>query len=208
MSTLIRRPRHPSPAPGTTPNGGGALVAGGRRLADRGLVTGSVGNLSVRDGERVLVTPTRVPYEAMTEDDLVTVALDGRRLAGRHAPSRELALHLAIYRARPDARAVVHAHGPHAVAWSFLGVPLAPPIEEAEYYGIGTVRVSDHAPAGSVELGGAAVAALQDSAAVLLARHGAVTVACDLDRALVVADVVEHHAQVACLLRAMGAGSS
>jgi L-fuculose-phosphate aldolase len=186
-------------------DGGGALVAGGRRLAARGLVCGSVGNLSVRDGDRVLVTPTRVPYDAMTEEDLVTVDLDGRRLAGRHDPSRELALHLAIYRARPDAGAVVHAHGPHAVAWSFLGEPLAPDIEESEYYGVGPVRVSAAAPAGSAELGAAAVAALQDSAAVLLARHGAVSVAADLERALVLADVVEHHAHVACLLRAMNA---
>jgi L-fuculose-phosphate aldolase len=184
-------------------DGAGALVAGGRRLAARGLVCGSIGNLSVRDGDRVLVTPTHVPYEAMTEDDLVTVDLGGRRLAGRHDPSRELALHLAIYRARPDAGAVVHAHGPHAVAWSFLGEPLAPDIEESEYYGVGPVRVSAAAPAGSTELGAAAVAALQDSAAVLLARHGAVSVAADLERALVLADVVEHHAQVACLLRAM-----
>jgi len=182
-----------------------ALVAGGRRLAERGLVCGSVGNLSVREGDRVLVTPTRFPYEAMTEDDLVSVDLDGERLEGRHAPSRELALHLAIYRARPDVAAVVHAHGPHAVAWSFLGEPLAPAIEEAEYYGVGPVGVSDPAPAGGAELGAAAVAALRDSAAVLLARHGAVSVAADLDRALVLADVVEHHARVACLLRAMGA---
>jgi len=182
-----------------------ALVAGGRRLAARGLVCGSVGNLSVRDGDRVLVTPTRVPYQAMTEEDLVTVDLDGERIAGRRAPSRELALHLAIYRARPDVAAVVHAHGPHAVAWSFLGVPLAPAIEEAEYYDVGTVRVAAAAPAGSAELGAAAAAALRGSAAVLLARHGVVSVAGDLERALVLADVVEHHAQVACLLRAMGA---
>jgi L-fuculose-phosphate aldolase len=182
-----------------------ALVAGGRRLAARGLVSGSVGNLSVREEGRVLVTPTRVPYDAMTEDDIVTVDLGGRRIAGRHAPSRELALHLAIYRARPDVAAVVHAHGPHAVAWSFLGMPLAPAIEEAAYYGIGPVRVGAPAPAGSPELGAAAAAALEDSAAVLLARHGAVSVAADLERALVIADVVEHHAHVACLLRAMGA---
>ena len=179
------------------------LVAGGRRLAARGLVCGSVGNLSVREDDRVLVTPTRVPYEAMAEHDIVTVGLDGERIGGRHAPSRELALHLAIYRARPDVAAVVHAHGPHAAAWSFLGAPLAPVIEEAEYYGIGQVRVSAPAPAGSAELGEAAVAALGDSAAVLLARHGAVAVAADLERALVLADVVEHHARVACLLRAM-----
>lgn len=187
--------------PGSAP---AALVAGGRRLAARGLVCGSVGNLSVREGGRVLVTPTRVPYEAMTEGDVVTVDLDGERIAGRHAPSRELALHLAVYRARPDVGAVVHAHGPHAVAWSFVGAPLSPAIEEAEYYGIGPVRVAAAAPAGSQKLGAAAVAALGDSAAVLLARHGAVSVARDLERALVLADVVEHHAQIACLLRAMG----
>jgi L-fuculose-phosphate aldolase len=206
-----------------------ALLATARALERHGLVVGTVGNVSVREGDRVRITPTQLAYDGMRPRDLVTVDLsgdlvpvdlDGPRREGhwrprprprsrsrprpRPRPSRELALHLAIYRARADVQAIVHAHGTHAQAWSFLGVPLAPPIEETTYYGIGPVRVSAPAPAGSAELGVGAARALGDSAAVLLGGHGLVAVGADLQQALLVARVVEHHAHVAWLLRNAG----
>lgn len=184
------------------------LLKGVRRLVDSNLVIGSVGNLSVRDNDCVQITPTRVPYDAIRETDLVTVDLGGRLLAGHRSPSSELELHLAIYRARADVGAVVHAHGPHVVAWSFLGIDLTPHTEEANYYGIDALRVSRFACAGSVDLGTAAVQALQHSPAALLACHGMVSVGSDLEQALVVAEAVEHQAHVACLLRAMDASAA
>jgi L-fuculose-phosphate aldolase len=73
-----------------------ALIAAGVRLVERGLVVGSVGNLSARTGDGVVITPTRVPYTSMSAGDLVTVDLAGRVCEGGRAPSRELVLHRAI----------------------------------------------------------------------------------------------------------------
>ncbi len=181
---------------------GESLVAVARALYERGLVVGSVGNVSSRTADGLRITPSRMPYASMEAADTVTVTWEGRSVAGTgHAPSRELPLHLAIYAARQEVGAIVHTHSPHAAAWSFLGEPLEPITEEIEYYGIGPVRTSEPAPAGSEHLASRAVAALGDSRAVLLGRHGVVATGATPADALVVAEAIEHQAQVAWLLR-------
>lgn len=176
------------------------VLAGARAMLREGLVVGMVGNLSRRLGDRVLITPSRVPYERMGHEDLAVVDLEGNTLDGGR-PSTELPLHLAIYRHRPDAGAVVHTHSPHATAWSFLGEPLVPETEENRYYGIGAVRTSPPAPPGSEELA-AGVAETQGAAsAVLLGRHGVLACGPSVEAALDVARVVERQAEIAWILR-------
>jgi L-ribulose-5-phosphate 4-epimerase len=170
-------------------------------MSDAGLLTGSVGNLSLRRGDRVTITPTRLPYAAMHRRDLVTVDLDWRGSRGNRRPSRELPLHLAVYRARADASAVVHCHSVWATAWSWLGERIRPDTEEIEYYGIGEVRTAEAADAGSERLAENAVRALGGSSAALLAGHGIVAVGADLPAAVTIARAVEQQAQVAWLLR-------
>lgn len=177
------------------------VVACAQEMASRGLVVGSVGNVSVRSGDRVLITPSRLPYARMRRKDLVAVSLDGEVRGKSLPPSRELPLHLAVYRRRPDVGALVHTHSPHAVAWSFRGEPL-PPTEESAYYGIGEVLTSPPEAAGSIALADTAAASIGDSAAVLLGRHGVLAAGTDPAQALVIALAVEHQAQVALLLDA------
>lgn len=179
-----------------------AMLAAARAMLAQGLVTGSVGNISERRGDAVRITPTRLPYSSMRRRDLVTVSREGAQVAGRRGPSRELALHLAIYAARPDVGAVVHTHSPYATAWSFLDAPLAPATEEVSYYGIGTVVTAAYAPPGSAELARSACASLAGGRGVLLARHGVLAAAASVDEALSVAAAIEHQATVAWLLRA------
>lgn len=180
-----------------------ALVQAMRLLADRGLVYGSVGNGSVREEQRIWITPTRVPYETMQSADIVGVDLDGQPLAPhRTEPSRELPFHLAIYQARPDVQAILHTHSPHASAWSFLGRELTPETEDVGYYDVGPIRTTAYEPSGSSQLAMAAVAALGASRAVLLARHGVVAAARSLPEAIGIAQAVEHQAHVALLLSA------
>jgi len=178
------------------------VVDTGRALVDRQLVVGSTGNVSVRRRHGFLITPTRVPYDRIEPRDLVVVDFWGSRLARcPRAPSREWPLHAAIYRSCPDVSAVLHTHSVHATAWSFLDEPLEPRLEDSTYYDVGTIKTSAPAPAGSTEIGEAAVEALGGSRAALLGRHGVVTVGATLEEALVVAEVVEREAQVAWLLR-------
>jgi L-fuculose-phosphate aldolase len=184
------------------------VLRAARLLWERRLVAGTAGNVSVRAGDRVVITPSRRPYAEMTERDLVSVAVDGgavRGRAGAAPPSRELPLHLALYRARPDVGAVIHTHSPYATAWSFLDVPLEPRTEDLEYYGVGPVATAAYAPPASDALAAAAVAALGSSRAALLARHGVLVAAGDLAHALSIAEAVEHQAHVAWILRSGGA---
>ena len=123
-------------------------------------MSGTEGNVSAREGELVHITPSALPYPELTVDDLVTLGLDGEVVAGRREPSSERRVHLAVYAARPDARALVHTHSRHATAWSLRGEPL------------GDIRTAAYAPSGSDEIAAAAVEALGGRPAVLLERHG------------------------------------
>lgn len=146
---------------------------GQRMITDR-LVVGTSGNISVRVGDLVAATPSGVPYADLVPDAIAVLDLAGRQVAGDLPPTSEVPLHLALYR-RPDVRAVVHTHAPHATAVSTL-VTDVPPIHYAVALLGGQVRVAAYATFGTPELAESAVAALGDSNACLLANHGAVTV--------------------------------
>ena len=119
------------------------LVATARRTATEGLVVGTSGNVSVRVGGLVLITPTAVPYDRLTPQDAVAVDLDGNQLLGDLAPTSELPLHLEVYR-NTSAGAVVHTHAVHATAVSTL-VPVLPPIHYMTAALGGPVRVAPYA---------------------------------------------------------------
>lgn len=178
-----------------------AAVDVARRLEPEGLVVGTVGNVSVRTGPTLHVTPTRTPYARMTARDLVMVDVATGVTLGNGTPSRELPLHLAVSRARPDVACILHTHSVAATAWSFLDEPLGPELEDLAYHGMDPVRTSPPAPAGSDELADAAARTLGAGTAILLGHHGVLTVGPDPERALLVARVVEHQARVAWLLR-------
>jgi L-fuculose-phosphate aldolase len=177
------------------------VLAAAREMLRLGLVAGSSGNVSAREGDRVHITPSALPYADMTEDDLVTLSLEGEVLAGTREPSSERRVHLAVYGARPDAGALVHSHSVHAMAWSFLEKPLDTGTEELELAAGGAVLTAPFAPTGSDEIAAAAVEALAGRRAVLLGRHGVLALAETPARALDVCAVVERQAQLAWLLR-------
>ena len=177
------------------------VVAAGREMLRLGLVAGTSGNVSARDRDRVLITPSGLPYAEMEEDDVVALSLEGAVLDGTREPSSERRVHLAVYAARPDAGALVHSHSVHATAWSFLGEPLDTGTEELEHAAGGAVLTAAFAPTGSDELATAAVEALGDRRAVLLGLHGVLAVADTPAAALDVCVAVERQAQIALLLR-------
>jgi L-fuculose-phosphate aldolase len=177
------------------------VAATARELLRLGLVAGSSGNVSAREGELVHITPAGLPYPEMTPDDVVTLDLGGAVVHGAREPSSERRVHLAVYAARPDAGALVHTHSVHATAWSFLGEPLELDTEELEQAAGGPVLTAPHRPTGSQEIAVAAVEALGDRGAVLLGRHGVLALGESPARALDVAAVVERAAQMAWLLR-------
>jgi L-fuculose-phosphate aldolase len=182
-----------------------AVCEAGRELVERRLVTGTTGNASVRCGGSMAITPSRVRCSEVQPADVVCVRIgDGAIETAGGVPSLEQAVHLAVYRARPDVQAIVHTHSAHATAWSFLEEPLGPPTEEMTYYDIGGVPTAPPAPAGSRLLADGAVRALGRGRALLLGRHGVLAVGRTPREAVDIAEAVEHQAQVAWLLRGAG----
>ena len=182
-----------------------ALVVAARAVAESGLVVGSSGNLSVRRGEHVLVTPRRAKLAAIDPEDCVEVGLDDGAVADDHAtdsePSSEAALHRAVY-AATGAGAVVHTHSHFATVLGTLVDELP-----AIHYGLtafgGPVRVVPFAIFGSDELAASVGAAFEGRRGVLLANHGAVVAADTIDGAVDLALQLEwlcsvaYHATVA-----------
>ncbi|MGW0839773.1 class II aldolase/adducin family protein [Streptomyces sp. NPDC002787] len=149
------------------------LVATARRTVADGLVVGTSGNVSVRVGDTVLVTPTGVPYDRLTPDDVTGVDLSGRQVLGTLRPTSELPMHLAIH-TTTDARAVVHTHAVHATAVSTL-VSELPLIHYMSAALGGPVRVAPYATYGTPELAENMLRALTGRTACLLQNHGTIT---------------------------------
>ena len=169
------------------------LIATARKMLDLGLVTGTYGNVSCRIDDRILITPSNLPYEGMTTDDLVVLSRTGEVIEGHRIPSSEYRLHVGIYARIPDARAIVHTHSPAAVAFaarsgaqrSFPAEPLSDDLHVAPFRPAGTQELADGAVRCLIEHGGRA-AILQD--------HGAVCIGRDLADALEICIEVEHQA--------------
>ncbi|MFJ8466734.1 class II aldolase/adducin family protein [Streptomyces swartbergensis] len=157
------------------------LVTTARRTVSDGLVVGTSGNVSVRVGDTVLVTPSGVPYDRLEPDDVTGVGLDGRQVLGTLAPTSELPMHLAVYRTT-GARAVVHTHAVHATAVSTL-VSELPLIHYMAAALGGPVRVAPYATYGTDELAENMLRALADRSGCLLQNHGTITHGTSLDQA-------------------------
>ncbi|MFC5491756.1 class II aldolase/adducin family protein [Nocardioides caricicola] len=158
------------------------VAAAARRLAAEGLLIGTAGNVSARDGDRVAVTGTGVVLAACTPEDVTVVAPDGRVLEGALVPSTELGLHLGVY-AGSVAAAVVHTHAPYSTAIACVLDEL--PVLHYQQLALGgAVRVAPYATFGTPELAAATVAALDGRQAALMANHGSVAVGPSLEKAV------------------------
>ena len=175
-----------------------AVAAAAQALHREGLVVGTAGNVSVRaaKSEAMHITPTGMAYESLSGADIVTVTFDGNPVEGAGLPSAESLLHGAIYRARPDAGAVVHAHPLFASVLAVRHEEIPPIVDEQVIYLGGGVGVSEYAPAGSDQLAANALQALGMRNAALLANHGTVAVGRDPAHALDLTRLVERLARI------------
>lgn len=148
------------------------LVSYCARLLDDGMAVGSAGNLSVRCGDLVAITPSGISYAELRAADVAVVALDGTEVDASEAPSTEMPMHLAVY-AGTKAAAVVHTHSPEVVALSASRDEL-PAIHYAIASLGGPVRVAPYVRFGSDRLAAAATEALTGRRAAILRNHGAI----------------------------------
>jgi L-fuculose-phosphate aldolase len=179
-----------------------AIVTYARRMLDDGLVVGTSGNLSIRQGDAVAVTPTGVDYRELTADQVGVFGLDGGRLDGRLPPSSELAMHLTAYRIT-GAGAVVHTHSTSAVAVSTLVEELPSVHYLVGMFG-GPIRVAPYATYGTPELADNMADALDGRTGCLLGNHGTIAVGNTLGHAYSRAQYLEWLCDVWLRARSVG----
>lgn len=182
-----------------------AVARACRELLATGLVRGTSGNVSVRDpaSGTIAITPTGLGYTGMRDCDVAVLSGDGDQLDGDLRPTSEVALHLGIYRARPDVAAVVHTHSMFATTFAVLGEQI-PAVHYLIVRAGESVPVAPYARYGTAELAESCVRTLGSGFAVLLANHGVVAVGADLAAAMAVADAVEYTAELAWRARQLG----
>lgn len=167
-----------------------AIIGACRRMNALGINQGTSGNISVRHVDGLLITPTSVPYDAMTPDQIVLMAMDGSH-APSQKPSSEWRFHLDILKARQDVNAVVHAHPTYCTILAIMGMEIPPVHYMIAAAGGDSIRCAPYATFGTVELSEHAVRALEDRLACLLDHHGMIAVGKSLDKAMWLAVEVE-----------------
>jgi len=165
-----------------------------RAMNARGINQGTSGNLSVRDGEGMLITPSGVGYDTLAPEDIVRVGPDGGA-QGRFRPSSEWRIHHDIYRARADAHAVLHAHPAHCAALACLRRPIPAFHYMVAVAGGRDIRCAEYATFGTQELSDHVLAALQGREACLMANHGLICVGNTLGKVLSLAVEIENLAK-------------
>ena len=177
----------------------------GRRIWLKGFCAGNEGNHSYRIGpDRYLCTPTGISKGNLKPDDLCLVDLEGKQCGGTRKRTSEILLHLSIYKARPDVKAVIHSHPPHATAFAVAGIDLPTCIHpEAEVF-LGTVKTAKYVTPGDTRLGESILPYVKDSNTILLQSHGVVCYSPSLEQAYYQLEIVDAYARILILAKQLG----
>ena len=181
------------------------IVEVGRRLHSRAYVASNDGNISVRlSDDRLLTTPKGVSKGFMTPDMIVTTDLEGRKVSGDRDPSSELLMHLAVYQNRPEIMAVVHAHPPASTGFAVAGIPLDRAVLAEVVTTLGSIPIVDYGTPSTSELADAVRKYIKAHDGLLLANHGALTIADELFSAYYKMETIEHFARISLVARLLG----
>ena len=177
----------------------------GRRIWQKGFCAGNEGNHSYRISEnRILCTPTGISKGNLKPDDICTVDLEGKQTAGKRKRTSEILLHLEIYKARPDVKAVIHSHPPHATAFAIAGVELPTCIHpEAEIF-LGVVKTAKYVTPGDKRLGQSILPYVKDPTRSCLKTTASVTFAATLEEAYYKLEIVDAYARILILAKQIG----
>lgn len=185
------------------------VVHAAKSMAKDGLSSGSFGNVSAADREHNLlaITPSGVLYDTMQPEDICLLHLDGSAVKGvtnQYKPSSELPMHCAVYAARPDCNAIMHTHSAYCTAYASTGKTLGPIIGEMGMLAPGDIPLVAYQQPGSRALADKTAEALKEANGCLLANHGAVTASDTMERAYLLAQILEDGARAAVLAAQLG----
>lgn len=189
------------------------IVLVGRLLYERSLIVATDGNISARlDDERILITPSGLCKGLMTPDQIIVIDMDGRKIgpetpANRELiPSSETAMHLEVYGQRTDVVAVVHAHPPQAIALSIVGISLADCMLPEAIVFLGLTPTTPYATPSSEENARAIREVIKGHDALVLQRHGSLTVGSSPLNAFYRTETLEQIARITYMLNQLGGG--
>lgn len=181
------------------------IVSACQDLQRSGLIKGTSGNVSIRHGAEMLITPSGVPYDEMTPDMVTLMPLDGGGAwSGPLKPSSEWRFHLDILNTREDAGAIVHAHPIHCTALAMARQPIPPAHYMIAAFGGIDVRCAGYATFGTQALSDRVLEAIEGRHACLMANHGMIALGADLPQALWRAEELETLAHQYCQSLAIG----
>ncbi|QDT62911.1 class II aldolase/adducin family protein [Calycomorphotria hydatis] len=177
----------------------------GRRVYNKNFVAANDGNISYRVGENeVLCSPTMISKGFMKPEDICAVDLDGNQIAGQRKRTSEILLHLSIMRARPDVKAVVHCHPPHALAFAIAGEPIPQCIlPEIEVF-IGQVPIAPFETPGSQTFADSVLPYLEGTNTIMLKNHGTVSFGETLEDAYWKTESLDQYCRVLLLTKQLG----
>jgi L-ribulose-5-phosphate 4-epimerase len=184
-----------------------ALLKCALRLYQKGLVQLNSGNVSVRvSDEHLVITPTGISYDDMSEEDLVIIDFNGGRVEGKHKPSSETPMHTTVYKNIDEVKAIAHTHSPFALAFATVGRSI--PVISTEGLAVrGPIPVADYACPGTEAQGRAAIKAMKGPPYVmgtLLKNHGVLVTGASLSHAYSMACRIEMAAKVFFLALQIG----
>ncbi|GIW93107.1 MAG: L-fuculose-phosphate aldolase [Pirellulaceae bacterium] len=177
----------------------------GRRLYNRGFAAANDGNITVRIGENeVLCTPTMHSKGFLKPEDICTIDMTGKQIAGIKKRSSEALLHLEIYKARPDVKAVVHCHPPHATAFAVAREPIPQCVlPEVEVF-LGDVPITRYETPGGKAFAETVLPFVQKTNVIILANHGTVSYGEDVERAYWWTEILDAYCRILMLARSLG----
>lgn len=181
------------------------IVRIGRLMYQKDWIAACDGNITVRlPDARILATPSGVCKGMLDPQDLILCDLDGKKIAGDRAPTSEMGMHLTIYKMRPDAMAVVHAHPPVATGFAAAGRELNLGLLPEVIVGLGSVPLAEYGTPGTPALSEGMLPYLGKYEALLLANHGAVAWGENLSQAFFRMEKVEHFARITLVAELLG----
>jgi len=179
----------------------------GRRMPAAGLVTATDGNISLRVAEdRFLISASATQVGNLTPDDLVVIDADGNVVDGDRQASSERWMHLTAYQTRPDVNAVIHAHPPHCIALSLAGLTFPPDVFPDAVLAFESIPTTDYATPGTKEGAGVIAEKIVNRDAVILNKHGALTVGASLNVAWLKMEKLEQVVRMYIMARQLAGG--
>jgi L-fuculose-phosphate aldolase len=180
------------------------LIFYGQEIKRSGLVFGTWGNISARLEDKILITPSGIPYEKLTPEDIVICDMNCNIIEGNHRPSTELPVHSEIYKYRSDVKAIIHTHSIYASAIAVTRKNIPAIIEDMAMIIGGEVPCAKYAFPGTSELAENILEVLESKNAVLLANHGAISLGRNLKEAFNVCQILEKSAKIYILATQIG----